>query len=119
MNLKNLKRTYQMLVQDPFKKWKETSKGAYFIKKAYILAPNNWADPKVWFGGHICYCIDVEEYVHNNVLEDYGKDEADRFYQDDETFETYCRKYAEEIQNYIRETGKRITLQHAWEKSYF
>ena len=47
MNLKNLKRTYQMLVQDPFKKWKETSKGAYFIKKAYILAPNNWADPKV------------------------------------------------------------------------
>ena len=47
MNLKNLKRTYQMLVQDPFKRWKEASKGAYFIKKAYILAPNNWADPKV------------------------------------------------------------------------
>lgn len=23
MNLKNLKRTYQMLVQDPFKRWKE------------------------------------------------------------------------------------------------
>ena len=73
MNLKNLKRTYQMLVQDPFKRWKEASKGAYFIKKAYLLAPNNWADPKVWFGGHICYCIDVEEYVHNNVLEDCGK----------------------------------------------
>lgn len=119
MNLKNLKRTYQMLVQDPFKKWKEASKGAYFIKKVYILAPNNWADPKVWFGGNICYCIDVEEYVHNNVLEDYGKNEADKFYQDDETFETYCRKYAEDIQNYIREYGKRITLQHAWEKSYF
>lgn len=46
MNLKNLKRTYQMLVKDPFKRWKEASKGAYFIKKAYILAPNNWADPK-------------------------------------------------------------------------
>lgn len=116
MSLSNYNVVYDIFVKKPFEKFKKNRGGAYFLKNGYILCPNSWADPMVWFGSHLCFCCDVDDYLYNNVLEDYGEKEAEKFYDDDATFEKYCKEYGEELKGYIRETGKKMTLMTAWKK---
>lgn len=118
MKNEHLNELYKILVKNPFERFKASKGGAYSIKEAYILLPNEWSDPKVWFNGHICYCQDVDDYVYNIVLEDHGKEEANKFYEDPKFFNKYCRKYLNDIKNYIEEIGEKITLQEAWNKIY-
>ena len=97
MSLSNYDVVYDIFVKKPFENFKKNRGGAYFLKKGYILCPNNWADPMVWFGSHLCFCCDVDDYLYNNVLEDYGEKEAEKFYDDDATFEKYCKEYGGRI----------------------